>query len=274
MAYFDTVTTFFHQLDNMEAIFRLYNLGNLIGVLQVESHIGKCRIQITASCKWHFTTIDSRTTVVGVQTCQHREAFSLIHTIRIFAQTTFYIFNFLQRNFRLLCDDLHLYLGRDIRNTVLRQILEVAAHLCRSDFNLSYQFLLHSLHFQSFTGILTQGFTNLTGCLIEVFLHLFTRTDIGDIHIRHLVHTLDHLTFSNFNTIESSLVQKQLLYSYFFRNHTVGITIKFTSFVQSTHPSFFYFRLQYSLVAHYPNYFVNHVVLSINGRTGHQRQGT
>ena len=209
MAYFDTVTTFFHQLDNMEAIFRLYNLGNLIGVLQVESHIGKCRIQITASCKWHFTTIDSRTTVVGVQTCQHREAFSLIHTIRIFAQTTFYIFNFLQRNFRLLCDDLHLYLGRDIRNTVLRQILEVTAHLCGSDFNLSYQFLLHSLHFQSFTGILAQGFTNLTGCLIEVFLHLFTRTDIGDIHIRHLVHTLDHLTFSNFNTIKSSLVQKQ-----------------------------------------------------------------
>ena len=69
MTHLDSVTTFFHQLDNVETILRFYNLRDLIGVLQIKSHIGKCGVQISTSCKWHFTTIDSRTAVVRIQTC-------------------------------------------------------------------------------------------------------------------------------------------------------------------------------------------------------------
>ena len=39
MAGIDTVTTFFDQLDNMEAEFRLHNLGYLVRILQIECHI-------------------------------------------------------------------------------------------------------------------------------------------------------------------------------------------------------------------------------------------
>ena len=267
VACFNTVTALLYQLNDMETIFRLYNLGNLAGVLQVESYIGISGVQHTASRKLYFTATHGRATVLGVQTSQHGKAFALIDTVGILTQTPLYIFYFLQRNLGLLSDNLHLHLGRDIRNAVLRQILEVTAHLSRSYLNLTHQFLLHLLNLQSFTGILAQRFTNLAGSLVEVFLHFLARTDVGDVHVRHIVHTLDNLTLGYFDTIEGSLVKIQLLHGYLLRYHAIRVTVKFASFIQCTHACFFHFGLQYSLVTYYPHYLVNHVVLSINGRT-------
>ncbi len=210
----------------METIFGLYNLRNFAGVLQVESHIGVSGVQHTTSRKLNLATTHSRATVFGVHTSQHGETFALIDTIGIFTQASLYFLYLLQRDFRLLSDNLHLYLGRDIGDAVLRQILEVTAYLSRGYLNLAHQFLLHLLNLQSLTGILAQRFTNLAGGLIEIFLHLLARTDVGDVHVCHIVHTLDNLTFGYLDTVESSLVKKELLHGYLLRYRTIRVTVK------------------------------------------------
>ena len=157
-----TVTTFFNQLNNVITIFRLYNLGNFLRILQTESNRCISRVHHTFTHKIGFTAPHSRATVFRVHTSQSRKfSFSLIHTIRILTQPTFYIFYFSNRNFGLQSNYLHLHLSWYIRNTILWQIFKVTAHFRRSHFDITYEFLLHLLHSKSFTRILTQSFTYL-----------------------------------------------------------------------------------------------------------------
>ena len=189
--------------------FRFYDLRNFLRILKTECYIGISRIQHTTSHKIKFTTFDSRSLIFGIQTCQCRKInFTLCHTVCIITQTSLYIFNFSNRNFRLQCNNLHLYLSRNIRDTVLRKILEIAAYFCRSYLDISYQFLLHLLYCQSVTGIFAQRFTNLSSSLIEVFLHFLLRTNLLDIHIGHHIYTLNDFRFGNFDTIQLCLVQE------------------------------------------------------------------
>ena len=244
MTHFNTVAPLLHQLDNVETELRLYNLRYFIGVLQIERHVCESRVQISASRKRHFAAVDSRSAVFRIHTRQRGKAgFALRNTIGKVAQTFLYVLYFFQRNFRLLSDYLYLYLGRNIRNTVLRKVFEVTAHLGRRYLDFTDQFLLHFLYFQTLTRIVTQGFTNLAGGLIEILLHFFAGTDVGDVHIRHIVHTLDNFSFGNFNTVECGLMQKQLLYGNFFRYHTVRVPVELTPFVQSAHTRLFHFGL-------------------------------
>ena len=175
MTGFNTVSTLLYQLNDMKTIFGLHYFRDLIGVLQVESNIGICRIQHTTSGELDFATANGRTTVFRIHTSQRRETgLTLCYTVGKIAQAFLYVFYFFQRYFRLLGNYLHLHLRRYIGNTILRQIFEITTHLGRRNFDFTNQFLLHLLYFQPFTGIFPQCFTNLTGSFIEVFFHLFT----------------------------------------------------------------------------------------------------
>src|SRR5699024_3583100 len=137
----DTVATFFDQLDDMETILRLYDFRDLLGILQVESDIGVFGNHLPVTHKTGFTTFDSRAAIFGIQQGKGREiTFTLIDTVGVFTQASFYIFNFGNRYFRLLRNNLYFYLGGDVRNTVLGKLLKVTAYFRRSHFDLTYQF--------------------------------------------------------------------------------------------------------------------------------------
>ena len=79
MAGIDTVTTFFDQLDNMEAEFRLHNLGYLVRILQIECHIRIFRYQLSPAHKAEFTTTAART-FIFLTRMQDEDAFKAYHT--------------------------------------------------------------------------------------------------------------------------------------------------------------------------------------------------
>ena len=189
----DTVATFLDQLDDMETILGLYDLRYLLSVLQVESDISVFGHHLAFTHKTGFTTFDGRTAVLGIQQGKCRKiTFALIDTVGIFTQASFHILYFRDGHFRLLCDDLHLYLSRDIRDTVLRKILKVAAHFGRSHFDITYQLLLHSLYNQSVTGILAHGFADLRRSLVKLSFHPFSATQSLNIVIDLIIDTLYH----------------------------------------------------------------------------------
>ena len=49
MAHLDTVASLVDELDDMETELRLHNLGNLLGVGEVECHIGEGWVEHTAT---------------------------------------------------------------------------------------------------------------------------------------------------------------------------------------------------------------------------------
>ena len=174
MAGIHTVTALFNQLNDMITKFRLHDLGNFLRILQAECYIRIGRIHHTASHKSTLTTFDGRSFILRIQTRQCREVnFPFCHTVCVVTQFLLHIFNFRDRNLRLQRDNLHFHLCRDIRNAILRKVFEVTAYFRRSHLDLSHQFLLHLLHCQPVTRIITQSFANLCRSLIEVFLHFF-----------------------------------------------------------------------------------------------------
>ena len=132
----DTVTTLLNQLDNMITEFRLNNLGDFLRILQTECHIRIRRVHHTTSHESAFAAFYGRCLILGIQTGQRWEVdFSFCHTIRIVAQPFLHIFDFCNRNFRLQRDNLHFYLRRNVRDTILRKVFEVTAYFCRSYFD-------------------------------------------------------------------------------------------------------------------------------------------
>ena len=241
MTCIDAVATLFNQLDNVITEFRLYNLGYFLRILQAECHIRIRRVHHTTSHESAFATFDGRCFVFGIQTSQRREVdFPFRHTVGIVTQPFLHIFNFRNRNFRLQSDNLHLHLRRDVRDTVLRKVFEVTAYFCRSHLDFPNQFLLHLLHRQSVTCIVAQCLTNLCRGFIEVFFHLFFRTNLLDIHIGHHIYTLYDFRFGNFDTIQLCLVQEQLLHGNFFRNHAIRVAVESASVIQGIHTCLFY----------------------------------
>ena len=209
MAGINTVTTLLNQLDNMETKFRFYNFGNFLRVLQAECHIRISGVHHTTSHKSTFTTFNGRGLIFRIQTGQCREVdFSFCHTIRIITQCPLYILDFRNGYFGLQSNNLHFHLCRNVRDTILWKIFEVTAYFCRSHFDISCQFLLHLLNRQSVTCIITQSFTNLGGCFIEILLHFLSGTDLLDVHIGHHIHTLDDFRFGNLDTVQLCLMQE------------------------------------------------------------------
>ncbi len=232
MAGIDTVTTFFDQLDNMEAEFRLHNLGYLVRILQIECHIRIFRYQLSPAHKAEFTTTAARTFIFRIQTCQSGESyFTGSNTFRIVTQSLLHTLNFFLRNLRFHSNDLHFYLSRNKRNTVLRKILEITTDFGRSNLDIPHNLLLHFLHRFSITYILAEHFAYLCRSLIIIFFYFFLRTNLINQPICTSFHITDNFLFGNLNTINSSLMKKQFLDGKLLRNNTIRITVKLAAFI-------------------------------------------
>ena len=274
VTHLDAVATLLDELDDVETVFRLHHLGHLGRVLQVERHIGKSGVELPTAIERHLTAILGRSTVFRIHTGQRGETgLALVDTVGEVAQTPLHVFHFLDRNAGFLCNNLHLDLSRDVRNAVRRKVLEIAAHLGRRNLNVAYQLLLHALHRQTLTGILAQGFTNLRGTLIPIFLHLLHGSDAADILANHVVYLADHFALGHFDTVELRLMQEQLLDSDFLGYHAIRITVELASVVHGVQTHFFHFRFQDGLITHDPYHFIDDIVLSPRREAGQQHSG-
>ena len=126
MAHIDSVATLFDELDNMETEFGLDNLAHLLGVVEIERHRRKLRVEGTLAAESELTAAHTAAGVFGIQNGKcGKLALAFCHAVRIVSQTRFYILNLLTRHNRIYCDNLRLYLKRYERHTVGRQVLEI-----------------------------------------------------------------------------------------------------------------------------------------------------
>ena len=123
----------------------------------------------------------------------------------------------------------------------MRQAAVEPADLRRRNLDVTDYLLLHLLHGDSLACTLTQVLAYLSRGLVEILLHLLTRTDIRDVKVGHVVHTLYDLSLRYLNTVELGLMQEQLLHRYLLRQHAVWVFVKPAPFVQRTEPRFFDF---------------------------------
>ena len=171
MTHLNLVTALVDELDDMIAEFRLYNLGNLLGVGQVESHIGKSGIQHTSTDIVHLATHTGRAGIFRIQTSQCREGcLALVDTVGVFAQLVLDTIDFLHRDPWLLGKNLHLYLCWYKRNTVGRKIVEITTNLSWRNLNILHEFLLHFLNQLTVLEVIVHLLTHLGDTLLAVLL--------------------------------------------------------------------------------------------------------
>ena len=237
---------------------RLYNLGNLLRVGQVECHVGKCWIQHTSTDIIHLSTHTGRTRVFTIQTGQGCESsLTLVHTVGEVTQLVLDTIDFLHRNTRLHGENLHLHLSWHERNAVSWQVVEILAHLGRRYLDILHQFLLHLLDELLVLEVVVHLLAHLGDALLAILLQFLTGTNHGNPVINLVVDALHHLRFRDLDTVDGCLMQKELLHRKLFRDRTVWVASILDSLCFSLKSSHLDIRLQDSFIADYPNHFVN-----------------
>ena len=225
MATLDLVSTFVNQLNDMESELRFHNLGNLVRIGQVKGYISKGRIEHTSSHIIHLTTLSGRAWILRIESCQSsKRCLPFCHTICITAQFILHAVNLFLFNTRCLCQDLHLHLRRNERNTIFRQIIEIPSYIRRRHIDILHQLSLHLIDHQSVAEGLTHLLSHLRDALLTVFLQFLPTTNALYPVIDDSVNLLHDLRLRHLHTVYGSLMQIEFLQGELLRNGTIRIT--------------------------------------------------
>ena len=83
----DLVAALVDELYDVETIFRLHDLRDLLRVSEVESHVGEGRVEHAAACVAELTALTCRAGILTVETCERGErCLAAGHALGIFAQ--------------------------------------------------------------------------------------------------------------------------------------------------------------------------------------------
>ncbi len=133
MAGVDTVAALLYKLNDMETVLRFNYLGNLLGVVEVKCHRGKLRHELSAAEKTCFATANS----LGRLRVKNGEcgelAFATVNAVGIVAKSRFHVVDLLPGYHRVESDYLHFYLQWHERHAVGGQLVEITAHIARSN---------------------------------------------------------------------------------------------------------------------------------------------
>ena len=186
MAHVDLIAPFVDKLNDMKAELCLHNLRHHLRISQVESNVGKLRHPLPTTCIPQFSTVTGRA-ILGIEAGQCRKRrLTTVDAVGIFTKFVLYTVDFRHLNTRRLGDNLHLHFSRDKRQTVLGNVLEIAAHFSWRDFDVFHKFLLHLLHHQLITVIIMQLCPHLADSLTLIFFQLLARA----CHLRPIFYLL------------------------------------------------------------------------------------
>ena len=161
----------------METVFGLHNLRYLFRIGKIERHVGKRRIEISTTYVVHLAALPCRARILRIEARQRCESgLAAHHTLCVCAQIILHTVDFFLLNLRLLGYDFHLNLSRNERQTVFRQVVEIATHVGRSDCNVSHKLLFHKIYELTVLELVVQFLTHLRYGRLAVFLKFLTRT--------------------------------------------------------------------------------------------------
>ena len=267
------VATFFHKLNYVETILCLDNLWNLVRVGEAECDGCKFWLQLSFAHKIEFSATTCRTGVLGIEQGKSWKTCLLVcYTLGVFAQLAFHTFNLFDVNFGFECYHLHLNLLLYKRNTVFGQRIVEATYKNRRNLDFTDNFLLHAFHHLHIIKLLAVHFANFGRVLIEILLHFLLWTYLTD-DITYLRLNLTHyFCFINNNTVQCSLMNKQLLHSKVLADNTIWVTLESSANTLPEADSLLNIGTQNTFVADNPFYTVNNIILSNQTQRLQQRQ--
>ena len=255
MTHIDLVTTLLHQLDDMETELRLHNLRDLLRVGEIEGHGGKGGVQRCTAHETQFTTLTGRSRVFGIEACQGLERrLALGDTFGIVAELVLHTVDLLGTDARGHGHNLHLHLGRHVRQTVGRQVAEITTHIGRGHRDILDQLPLHLLDFLTVAELLTHLLTHLGNRLVLVFLQTLAGAidhlqPVADL----LFDLLRHVVLSDLDTVDIRLMEEEFVDGNLFGDGAVGVPTPLHAFQGSLHAQGLDIGLEDGLITHHPD---------------------
>ena len=244
----------------MEAELRLHNLGNLVGVGEVEGDACKHGVEGCLGGIANLATLTCRS-ILGVESCQcGKGRLSTVHPVGILTQGVFHPVDFLDAHLGLAGDNLHLDGGRNHRNAIFGQILEISPHLGGRDGDVLHEFTAHLLDEFAVLELIVHLLPHLRNGHLAVFLEFLSRT-VGQLYpiVDLVVDALRDIRLRHFDTVDGSLVQEEFLHGKLFGNGTVGIAFPFHALHLTLHTHRLDVGLEYRLISYHPHHLIDDV---------------
>lgn len=267
VAAIDAVAALLDELDDMESILRLDNLGHLFRVVEVEGYCSKFGIERGAAYESELSAAGSRAFILGVKDGESREgALSACHALAEVAQTGLDILDLLSRDDGIEGHDLHLDLKRNGRDTVLIERVEVAAHIVGRSLYIFSKVLLYLADALIVARRFRKGLADLGQRFAEILLDLLLRADIHYQGIDVIVNFGLNHRLGDLDRVNVGLMEEKFLDSYHFGNDAIGVAIDRLALIEHLLILILDFRLVDRLVADNPGYLFRDIVIPLRHR--------
>ena len=194
MAALYLVASLVDELYDMVSKFRLHDFRHLLWVSEVETHIGKGRVEHATSRIVELAALTCRSWVFGIEACQGGERrLTLGDAVGKLSKSLLNPVYLLLINLWCLGYYLHLHLRWDVRDAVVGEIAEIAAYLCRSDRDVLDELFLHFLRHHTVANHIVKFVSHLRDGLFLVFLKFLFRSNHLNPTVYLLVHHLCYL---------------------------------------------------------------------------------
>ncbi len=272
VARIDAVASFFDKLDDMKSEFGFDNLGDFLGVVEVEGYGCVFGYQLAAAQKSEFAAAYTFGGL-AVEDGECREVgFAAIDAVGHIAQTCFDIVYFLARNHGVDGDDLYFDLPGDVGYRVFGQTVKVFAHLVGRGLDVFGEVLLHHVYALAVADAVGVVFAYLGNGLAEILLDFFARAQVVDQEVDLLVYLHLDLRVLHDNGVDVGLVQVQTLDGHHLGNDAVRVTVDSLVVLLHIAICLLDFGLVYGVIADGPCHFFGNVVLG-HGDGGYGSHG-
>ena len=189
-------------------------------------------------------------------------ALAAVHAVGVVAQARLHIFYFLTRHGRVDGDNLHLYLQGHKGDAVLRQVVEIAAHVAGRHLHVFCERLFHLLHAVAVGHVGGVVFAYLGERLAEILLHFLARAEVADKEVHLRVHLLLNHAFGHLHGVEVGLVQEETFDGDVLGDDAIRVAVDALAVLLHFLVGAFDVRFIDGVVAYDPCHFLGDIVLS------------
>ena len=261
VARIDSVAALFDELDDVKSEFGFDNLGDFLGVIEVESYSCVFGHQLASAQKSEFAAAHAFG-CLAVENGECREVcFATVDAVGHIAQTCFDIVYFLARNHRVDCNNLDFDLPGDVGYRVFGQVVKVFAHLAGCGFDVFGEILLHHVHTLAVADAVGIVFAYLGYGFAEILLDFFARTEVVNQEIELLIYLQLNLRILYDNRIDVCLMQVEALDGHHLGYDAVRVAVDGFAILLHIAICLLDFGLVYGVIADGPCHFFGNIVL-------------